>query len=182
MGSKQAQVMETVWDCVKGTDRFIPNKRFLLNLPDRSRHLEETYRGMGTDTHTDRVTDSTPELTQRFERKFFVLHKNVDFAYTLLRHICRPDGEYAEGQVNSLYFDTPDLDQYTRSESGEYQKDKFRIRWYGKIKNPQEVVNVFLELKSRKGFTSSKQRQRFQVSARFRTPIKDLQKLDSFFY
>jgi len=103
--------------------------------------------------------------TQRFERKFFVLPKNTGFAYTLLRQVCRPDSEYPEGQVNSLYFDTPDLDQYEKSLSGDFRKDKVRIRWYGKVENHEGIAPVFLELKSREGFASSKQRQRLLVSA-----------------
>lgn len=65
--------------------------------------------------------------------------------------------------MNTLYFDTPDLDQYMRSASGEFKKDKVRIRWYGTIKNQQEMSPVFLELKSRLGFASSKQRRRLVV-------------------
>ena len=89
----------------------------------------------------------------------------LGFAYTLLRQVCRPDREYPAGQVNSLYFDTPDLDQYTRSSSGELRKDKVRIRWYDRIEDYQGTVPVFAELKSRLGFASSKQRERLLVPA-----------------
>jgi hypothetical protein len=109
---------------------------------------------------------SPVEPTQRFERKFFILPKNLGFAYTLLRQICRPDKEYPEGLVTSLYFDTSDLDQYERSASGEYRKDKVRIRWYGEINGSQETVPVYLELKTRQGFASSKQREKFLVPAK----------------
>ena len=105
------------------------------------------------------------QLMPRFERKFFVLPRNIGFAYTLLRQVCRPDSEYPEGEVNSLYFDTPDLEQYVRSASGDFRKDKVRIRWYDGLSRHQEMVPVFLELKSRQGFVSSKQRQRLLVSA-----------------
>ena len=104
------------------------------------------------------------------ERKFFVLPKNIGFAYNLLRQVCRPDSEYPEDQINTLYFDTPDLDQYTRSASGEFRKDKVRIRWYGKLDDSQTTVPVFLELKTREGFASSKQRQRLLVPARHLEP------------
>jgi len=40
-----------------------------------------------------------------------------------------------------------------------------RIRWYGEAGNHQGMVPVFLELKSREGFASSKQRQRLLASA-----------------
>ena len=108
--------------------------------------------------------------TQRLEQKFFVSPGNIGFAYTLLRQVCRPDREYPEGQVNSLYFDTPDLDQYMRSVSGEFKKDKVRIRWYNEIRSSQRLAPVFLELKSRQGFASRKQRQRFIVSAQYLEP------------
>jgi hypothetical protein len=100
---------------------------------------------------------------ERFELKFFILPRNIGFAYTLLRQICRPDREYPQGQVNSLYFDTADLDQYERSASGDFKKNKVRIRWYDNITDYQDTVPVFIELKSRQGFASSKQRQRFLI-------------------
>jgi hypothetical protein len=80
-----------------------------------------------------------------------------------LRQVCRPDKEYPRDRVNSLYFDSPDLDQYERSASGDFRKNKVRIRWYGESTDEQGEMPVFLELKSRQGFASSKQRQRFQV-------------------
>jgi hypothetical protein len=100
---------------------------------------------------------------QRFERKFAVLPRNIGFAYTLLRQVCRPDREYPKDRVHSLYFDTPDLDQYERSAAGDFRKNKVRIRWYGDNIDEQGETPVFLELKSRQGFASSKQRQRFLV-------------------
>jgi len=115
-----------------------------------------------------RMNETAPAGVQpasRFERKFFVLPKNIGFAYAVLRQVCRPDSQYPEGQVNSLYFDTPDLDQYVRSASGDLRKDKVRIRWYDQLGDHRGMVPVFLELKSRQGFASSKQRQRLLVSA-----------------
>jgi hypothetical protein len=110
--------------------------------------------------NVDEATPADTQTTKRFERKFFVLPGNICFAYTLLRHMCRPDSQYPEGQVNSLYFDTADLDQYMRSASGDFRKDKVRIRWYSDSSSYQGTVPVFLELKTRQCFASSKQRQR----------------------
>jgi len=45
-----------------------------------------------------------------------------------------------------------------------------RIRWYGEIRKHQEIAHVFLELKSRQGFASSKQRQGLQVLAQHLEP------------
>ena len=119
-----------------------------------------------------RIDEAVPVdvvLTQRFERKFFVLPSKIGFAYALLRQVCRLDKEYPEGQISSLYFDTPDLDQYEKSTSGDIRKEKVRIRWYGKIDNSQGTIPVFLELKSREGLASSKQRQRLLV------PVQNLE-------
>lgn len=121
---------------------------------------------------TSQIDDAPAGIqpAQRFERKFYVLPRNIGFAYTLLRQVCRPDREYPEGQVNTLYFDTRDLDQYVRSASGDFKKEKVRLRWYGGPEGYQGTLPVFLELKSRRGFASSKQRQRFMVSAQCLEP------------
>jgi hypothetical protein len=102
---------------------------------------------------------------QRFERKFYIIPKNIGFAAALLRQLCRPDREFPRDRVHSLYFDTPDLDQYERSASGDFRKNKVRIRWY--VENCQEgaEVPVFIELKSRQGFASSKQRRLLLIPA-----------------
>ena len=76
------------------------------------------------------TTHSGNSPVQRFERKFYILPQNIGFAYSLLRQFCRPDKDYPESTVHSLYFDTVDLDQYNRSASGDFNKDKIRIRWY----------------------------------------------------
>lgn len=99
-----------------------------------------------------------------------MLPRNIGFAYTLLRQLCRPDREFPVGEINSLYFDTPELDQYTRSAAGEFKKDKVRLRWYDDAASRPETAAVFLELKSRQGFASSKQRLRFLVPAQSLAP------------
>ncbi|MBM3302050.1 MAG: VTC domain-containing protein, partial [Deltaproteobacteria bacterium] len=67
--------------------------------------------------------------------------------------------------------DTADLDQHERSHGGDYQKDKVRIRWYGEEKDLSGMWTIFLELKSRRGFASTKQRLRLQVPAESLTPV-----------
>jgi hypothetical protein len=134
-----------------------------------------------------------PPLRERVEQKFYVLPQKQSLAFALLRRTCRAEKDYAVGQVNSLYFDTPDLDQHERSDSGEHAKDKVRIRWYGEDHDPHRtgdesratgsngaalsgahgadaslddhgVIRVWLELKSRRGFASTKQRLPLEVS------------------
>lgn len=127
----------------------------------------ETEMGLGS-AIDERPADVTPvggQFRQRFERKFFIVPRNIDFAHALLRHVCRPASEYPEEQINSLYFDTFDLDQHERSAAGEFKKDKVRIRWYGDNGALPQMVPVFVELKSRQGFAGSKRRERLLVSA-----------------
>lgn len=108
---------------------------------------------------------------QRFERKFAVVPANIGLAYSFLRQICRPDKEYPADRVTSLYFDTADLDQYQKSASGEFRKNKVRIRWYDSDIKEQAEVPVYLELKSREGFASSKQRRKFMVPQQSLNPV-----------
>ena len=111
-------------------------------------------------TKTD--TKSPP---QRIERKFYLLPQRIGLAYGLLQHVCHFDTEFPSEQINSLYFDTTDLDQHERSSSGELQKDKVRIRWYGKDENVSGTQTIFIELKSRRGFVSTKLRHKLSVPA-----------------
>jgi hypothetical protein len=102
---------------------------------------------------------------QRFERKFYIVPANLGLAYALLRQVCRPDREFPRDTVHSLYFDTPDLDQYERSAAGDLRKDKVRIRWYDCTPGETGEIPAFIEIKSRQGFASSKQRRRMLVAA-----------------
>jgi hypothetical protein len=104
-------------------------------------------------------------LPERFERKYYLPPAKVGFAYGLLTQLCIPDVGFASEQINSLYFDTSGLDQYERSASGDYSKDKIRIRWYGENKDLCEAETIFIELKSKRGFANTKQRLKLQVPA-----------------
>jgi hypothetical protein len=108
---------------------------------------------------------NTNHLAQRMERKFYLPPQKVGLAYGSLMHLCKFDGEYPSEQINSLYFDTAGLEQHEKSSSGDFQKDKVRIRWYGEDCNLKGMQNAFLELKSRRGFASTKQRLKLQVPA-----------------
>ena len=111
----------------------------------------------------EKTTAEKPKPVQRFERKFAVHPRYSGFALAFLRQVCRPDGQYPVNHITSLYFDTEDLDQYIRSASGEFKKDKIRIRWYDDLSREDREVPVYLELKSRQGFASSKQREKLMV-------------------
>lgn len=105
------------------------------------------------------------ELPKRFERKFYIVPSKTGLAYGLLNQVCARDGEYPSEQINSLYFDTFNLDQYARSDAGDFRKDKIRIRWYGTEENLDGPQTIFIELKSREGFAGMKQRRKLSVPA-----------------
>jgi hypothetical protein len=100
---------------------------------------------------------------QRFERKFYIRPTGIGISYAFLRQVCRSDKKYPKDRVNSLYFDTADLDQYEKSAAGEFRKNKARIRWYDSDVAGRRGMPIYLELKSREGFASSKQRKKFHV-------------------
>lgn len=102
---------------------------------------------------------------ERFERKFVIIPEKTGLVLALLRHLCLPDRQFPKDRVFSLYFDTPDLDQYQKSGAGEHRKDKVRIRWYGSDLVKSGEIPVYLEQKIRRGFASSKYRRRFTVPA-----------------
>jgi hypothetical protein len=79
---------------------------------------------------TSRASDA-PRLRERMEQKFFVRPERLGNAMALLFRVCRRDPLFPDGQVNSLYFDTFDLEEHLRSDAGDSAKDKIRIRWYG---------------------------------------------------
>ena len=80
-----------------------------------------------------------PPLVERVEQKFFVVPQKASLALALLWRTCRPDSLHPKGQVNSLYFDTRDLDEHQRSDAGDFAKDKIRIRWYGSEHDPHRA-------------------------------------------
>lgn len=115
-------------------------------------------------------------MPERVEQKFFVAPQRMILALALVRRTCRRDEQYPEEQINSLYFDTPDLEQHESSRAGEFAKHKVRIRWYGAEHDPHgpaggaaetgweaRTASVWLELKSRRGFASSKERSSVEV-------------------
>lgn len=69
------------------------------------------------------------------------------------------DPSYPVGVVTSCYYDSANLDSYQESADGEFAKQKLRLRWYGEPVD--QYAGVWLELKSRDGARSVKQRVRY---------------------
>tara|TARA_B100000579_G_C22840310_1_gene861067 strand:- start:1625 stop:2305 length:681 start_codon:yes stop_codon:yes gene_type:complete len=60
--------------------------------------------------------------------------------------------QYQDRRVNSIYLDTNDFDSYTDSNSGINERNKIRLRWYGKTLNNK----IRLEIKSKEGNVGTK--------------------------
>ncbi len=104
------------------------------------------------------------ETFRRMERKFFVDPYRLGLVRAWLSHTCRPAPEYPEGQVTSCYYDTPDMDEYFASFDGDLDKNKVRLRWYDSLPTSGEVT-AFIELKSKNGVETTKQRAALTIPA-----------------
>ncbi len=109
------------------------------------------------------IDNSRVEETRRIERKFFISPDKIDYALAILKQTCLPDSENSDEWINSLYFDSDDLEQHEKSSSGDSRKDKVRIRWYYKLGDYQYSVPVYIEHKTREGFVGTKQRKKVVV-------------------
>jgi hypothetical protein len=110
--------------------------------------------------HSDGIHQENPVANPpRFERKFYLPSSKIPFARHLLVHCCRRDRQYPEGIVNSVYYDTSDLEFFCDSVDGNYIRNKVRIRWYDGPQQKCETTHVYMELKSKNGYAGSKQRK-----------------------
>ena len=95
----------------------------------------------------------------REERKYPVPAARAALVSAWLDARLPRDPQYPEGVVTSCYYDTANLDSYQESADGEFAKQKLRLRWYGDPVDP--YAGVWLEVKSRDGARSTKQRFRY---------------------
>jgi hypothetical protein len=100
----------------------------------------------------------------RLERKIVIPTQTTDFVIAWLQHACLPDSVYPRNIINSLYFDTPELDSYYECLNGDFYKNKVRIRWYDHPAAGRDIT-AYLEVKSKRGFYSSKQRTQIKIPA-----------------
>lgn len=84
------------------------------------------------------------------------------------------DGEYPEGELESVYFETPDLASYREKANGDALKRKIRIRWYRGGDAPG-LRRVWVERKYRVGAAREKTRNEFRAEGSFLddAPLED---------
>jgi len=103
--------------------------------------------------------DSASGADPREERKYPVPEARASLLTAWLDARLPRDPQYPLGVVTSCYYDTAQLDSYQESADGEFRKQKIRLRWYGDPVDP--YAGVWLEIKSRDGARSDKQRFRY---------------------
>lgn len=106
-------------------------------------------------------TEKTPAI-RRLERKIVIAPRYAGYVIAWLKHACRPDPLYPLNAINSLYFDTPDLDAYYQCLNGDIYKDKVRLRWYDRPDTDHDV-KAYIEVKSKTGFNTVKQRKQILI-------------------
>ena len=105
------------------------------------------------------TSDDSDDSSWREERKYPLPAARAALLTAWLDARLPRDPQYPEGVVTSCYYDTANLDSYQESADGEFTKQKLRLRWYGDPVDP--YAGVWLEVKSRDGARSTKQRFRY---------------------
>jgi hypothetical protein len=98
------------------------------------------------------------------ELKFVLPAHRASIVDQWLRMTCRPDPQFAEADVWTVYYDTPDFQSFDEKANSDYLKTKIRLRWYAKPGTAGEGA-VFVEAKRRVGTRREKFRVRLPVDA-----------------
>ena len=99
------------------------------------------------------------------ERKYVCADADPALAAGVLRAWAEPDANYPEGELESVYFDTPGLASWREKANGDALKRKVRVRWYRGT--PGGALRAFLEVKDRIGSARDKERFAFDAPAAF---------------
>jgi len=92
----------------------------------RISHRGATAAAPSLSAREDEWLHSTP----RYELKFVGPARRGHAVELSLAALCRPDSEFPENRVHTLYFDSPRLRAYADKINGDYVKEKVRLRWY----------------------------------------------------
>ena len=77
-----------------------------------------------------------------------------------------PDAAHPEGELESVYFETPDLRSWREKANGDDLKRKVRIRWYRETSG-RGPRRAWLEAKDRVGSAREKARHEFEADGAF---------------
>jgi hypothetical protein len=121
---------------------------------------------MSTAATTDRPAPPASPLVEDLERelKFALPAARVDIAARLLRMLCRPDSQYPDADVWTIYYDSQGFDSLDEKLNSDYLKTKVRVRWYAPPGGAGQGP-VFLEAKQRVGNRRDKVRVLLPMTA-----------------
>ena len=100
------------------------------------------------------------------ERKFTAEGPVLQVALDLFSCYAIPDSKFPFGEIESVYFDSPELSSYYEKANGDSLKRKVRIRWY-RTGAKSGMCKAFLEIKDRIGAAREKFRHNFTADIKF---------------
>jgi hypothetical protein len=137
-----------------------------ISEPPGGTGIQSAVERMSTAATVDRPASPASPLVEDLERelKFVLPASRADIAARMLRTMCRPDREYPDADVWTVYYDTPGFASLDEKLNSDYLKTKVRVRWYATPNAPGEGP-VFLEAKHRVGNRRDKIRVKLPMTA-----------------
>ncbi|MFC2172963.1 VTC domain-containing protein [Acidobacteriota bacterium] len=119
--------------------------------------------------------DSEIHSPGEHELKFVFENRAAPFFVQWLQCRCRPDPQFPEGIVSSIYYDTRDWRYLHEKVNSDYLKTKIRMRWYADIETGEPGEPSYLEAKYRIGSKRVKVRIKTGRSGKWlsRAPLSD---------
>ena len=97
----------------------------------------------------------------RFERKYRIEGWTLEEVRAYVReHPLSFYEQYPDRQVNNIYLDTPDLEQFRMNLIGAGERRKYRVRWYGY--NDVTIESPVLEVKIKHNELGEKETQKLE--------------------
>lgn len=101
-----------------------------------------------------------PNASRHYELKFMLPNATAAPVIDWLKARLRPDPEFPEGTVSSIYYDRRDWRSISEKVNSDFLKLKIRIRWYSELDGTANDEAAFLEAKFKVGCRRRKARIR----------------------
>lgn len=128
-----------------------------------------------TDTPALDHARASSAMAPSHELKFIFPAARASSFVRWLQLRCRPDPEYPDGLVSSIYYDSTDWFCLSAKTNSDFLKTKIRWRWYSDPITGEPGEPAFLEVKSKFGANRNKKRIITNRTARWlsSTPLTD---------
>ena len=126
------------------------------------------------------INNNKKDFIKRFERKWIFENSNIEaIKIAILRSKLLFSEIYSTRVVNSVYFDDSKCTSIIQNLDGLMDKVKYRIRWYG---NKNIINKPQLEIKSKKGFISSKEIINLEIKNNISFDFEGLNKIKNLIF